>query len=408
MAKNILILGGTGMQAESMVMDLLAIDTENISGITLASRNEAALKARVEKLGDPRVRYMKLDMNDHDALVSAMKKHDLVMNTAASPTVFLGLFAALEAGVDLLGMADIAGPPFPGKPVPTDEWGHTRPEFIADLSDKFEKAGLTCSLGWGYMPGTLNMIGRLTCDRFDTIDSINFYIGTCCMGDSMFFSECPGEVPLLYNLDSAPVYKDGRFTMINPMEDREKMTFPDPIGEILCQHYPYMSTIPDFVNDYADKGVKNVDLRLGYWPGYLEKMDFLRSVGMLDMQPKEINGVKIAPYTVFLSGPGVATHEGLNVEDYGCTSVVVEGMINGHKTRYCCEAMGRPIRGLGSMQILTGIPAAIGIQSYCKGLLTKKGLYTPQDKSIDPTAFLKELGRRGFRIATTGTEVLSD
>lgn len=406
---NILIVGGAGMQGRAIAEDLLTLDTGNITGLTLADINTEALNRLVGKLADPRVKGEKVDLRNHDELVSMIKRHDLIVNCGSSPMIGLVVQAAMDAGVNLCGLADVATGGFEG--VPANEFGFVTQEFLDKIDEGYKKAGIMGITGIGYVPGITNTFGRLLGDKFDTIESMNWYYGTQSCGDKSFFTEAPGEMAMLFNFPRSPIFRDGKFMYINPKEDRVTVQFPEPIGEVSCQHMPFMSIIRVFQERYAAKGIKNADVYLGYWPGYVKKMDFLDSVGMLDMEPRNVDGQQVVPFRVFLSGRGVGSQEGMNLQEYGCVKIVVDGTVGGKKVTYTGEALGRPIRNLGAMQIMTALPAAVCIQNVLKGKYTKKGFYTTQDDSIDPIDYFKDLGRRGFKFSITtdkGTEVLVD
>jgi saccharopine dehydrogenase-like NADP-dependent oxidoreductase len=167
-----------------------------------------------------------------------------------------------------------------------------------------------------------------------------------------------------------------------------------------------MSTVPVFADRYGAKGIQNIDVKLGYWSGYLEKMDFLDSVGLLDLEPRDIGGVQVAPADVFLAGPGVADKAGGTLQDHGCVRLVAEGTIANRKVVYEGEVIARPMRNLGAMQLLTGIPAAVGIQMIGTGEITRKGLCTTADDVVDPVRYFEELGRRGYEVTTNRTETI--
>ena len=403
---KLLILGGTGLQAESIVLDLLEIDSENIDEITLASRRPEKLKERVEKIGSPKVRWATVDVTDHDALVALMKQHDLVFNAANTPTVFTVIKAALDAEVNLMGLEGIdQGLVAPG--APTDEFGFTKPEYFDELSEKFAAKGLTAVMGWGYVPGITNFIGRVVADQMDTIDTMVWNYATASLGDKIMFTETPKEMIWLYHQGGIKV-ENGEYVRIDPLKERYSVDFPDPIGKVTVQHMSFMPTVPVFKRMYADKGIQNIDVRLGYWAGYVEMMDYMGSLGLLDDQPKHVAGVDVAPVDVFLTGPGVANKEGLNLKEYGCVHLEACGTKNGNDVSYVADVMGYPIRNLGAMQIITGIPAAIGIQMFLTGRTPRNGFFTSMHKDIDPQEFFRELGRRGFTVKITTTETLID
>ena len=399
---KLLILGGTGMQAESIVLDLLEIDSENIDEITLASRNAAKLKARVEKIGSPKLKWEAIDIDDHDALVKLMEKHDLVCNTANTPTIYTVVRAALDAKVSLLGLEAVTQSVFAPE-APCDEFGFITKPFFDKLNEEFNEAGVSAVLGWGYVPGITTFIGRMLADKFDTIDTMVWSYASKSMGDKLLFSETPKEMIWLHHQQGIKL-ENGKYVRFDPKKERCSMVFPDPIGNVTLQHMSFMSTIPVFQKRYVDKKIQNMDVRLGYWPGYIEMMDFMDSIGMLEDTPRDINGVTIAPVDVFLSGRGVGDKEGLTLQDYGCVHFDISGVANGRKVSYSADIMGHPQRNLGAMQIITGIPVAVGIQMAVTNKLPKKGYYTTMDDCVDPHLFFEMLSKRGFTVNISRSE----
>lgn len=403
---KLLLLGGSGLQAESIALDLLSLDSENIDEITLAARNTEKLKKRVASINSSKVRWEAANIDDHDALVKLMQKHDLVFNAANTPTVYQVIKAVLSAGVNLVGLEGV-NQHIVAPDAPCDEFGFVKQSFFDELDEQFKKAGISAVLGWGYVPGITNFLGRMIGDRFDTIDSMTWNYATASRGDRILFTETPREMIWLFRQEGVK-FKDGKYLRFDPKKERDTVDFPEPIGKVTVQHMSYMPTVPVFADKYANKNIQNIDVRLGYWAGYIEMMDFLDSVGMLDDQPKNINGIEIAPVDVFISGPGVTNKEGLQLKDYGCVRLDVNGMMNNHQTSCTANVMAYPMRNLGAMQILTGIPAAIGIQMFVTKKISKKGFYTTMDESIDPKAFFKELSRRKFTLEVSIKETIED
>ena len=401
---NVLILGGSGRQAESIVLDLLQVDTDNISEITLASIEREALKARVAQLRSSKVKWEVIDITDNHALVKLMKKHGLVFNAASTPTVPLAVKAALEAGVNLATLEGLDQHMVVPE-APCDEFGFVDESYRAELDEQFRQAGIVGILGWGYVPGTANVIGRMLGDQFDTINSMTWYFGAAQTGDKLFFSETPRETIWLHRQPGV-ILQDGRYERVPPKSGRETVSFPAPLGEVEVQHMPLMSTVPVFANRYKSKNIQNIEVKLGYWRGYLEKMDFLEGVGLLDLDAKDIGDAHVAPADVFLAGPHVADKRGAHLLDYGCLRLVVDGVIGDHKVAYTGDVLARPLRNLAAMQLMTGIPAAVGLQMMATGELSKRGLYSTADDEVDPGRYFQELGRRGYSLVTTRVETV--
>jgi len=393
------------MQAESIVLDLLEIDSENFSEITLAARNAAKLKARAEKINNPKIKWETIDIqNDFEGLVDLIRKHDVVCNAANTPTIYTVVQAALEARVMLVGLEAVAQEVFaPG--APCDEFGFIEKPFYDELNEKFIKANTGACVGWGYIPGITTFLGRMIADKYDTIDTMIWSFASVSKGDKLLFSETPKEMIWLHHQEGIKLL-DGKMVKFDPKKERHTTVFPEPIGKVTLQHMSFMSTIPVFNKKYPDKKIKNMDVRLGYWPGYIEMMDFMDSIGMLSDAPKNINGVDIAPVDVFLAGPGVSSAEGLTMQDYGAVKLDVSGIINGRKVSYSADVMGYPQRNLGAMQIITGIPMAVGLQMYATGKLPKVGYNTTIDDCVSPETFFELLSKRGFTVKITCSEDL--
>jgi len=403
---RVLILGGSGRQAKSIVMGLLEIDPDDVSEITLGARRPEALETRVKELENPKIRGEVINIDDRDALVKLMKKHDLVMHAASSPTVYPAVQAALEAGVNIVTLIGLEEQQFTVSDGSSDEFGFVKEEFLSEMDKRFKQAGIIGVMGMGYVPGTTNFLGKYFGDKFETIESMTWYYASARLGEKLFFSETPRETIWLYHQPGL-VFKEGKYVRVLPQSSREVVQFPEPIGETEVQHMPFMGVIPVFAKRYKSKGIKDMDLKLGYWSGYLSKMDFLASVGLLDLEPRKVGEVNIIPADVFLSGPGIAEpKEGAKLLDWGCVRLVIEGEISGKKVKYIADVLQRPYRNLGGMQLLTGIPAAIGIHMVARGDITQKGCYSVTDDAVDAEIFFKELSRRECQISYTYTEML--
>jgi saccharopine dehydrogenase-like NADP-dependent oxidoreductase len=130
-------------------------------------------------------------------------------------------------------------------------------------------------------------------------------------------------------------------------------------------------------------------------------------MGLLDFKPRKVGEGSVIPVDVFLSGPGVAEpKEGSKLLDWACVRVIIKGEISGRKGEYVADVLQRPYRNLGAMQLITGIPAAIGIHMVARGDITQKGCYSTTDDAVDAEIFFGELSRRECQISYRYTEVL--
>ena len=75
---KVFCLGGAGRICRESTLDL--VQHTDFERITVADYDEKAGREVVEWLNDPRVDFVKVDVNDHDATVKQMKGYDIVMD----------------------------------------------------------------------------------------------------------------------------------------------------------------------------------------------------------------------------------------------------------------------------------------------------------------------------------------
>ena len=391
---KVLILGGAGLMAEVTERELLA--DNGISKITVADRHPAGVNARVEALDSPKVAGEIVDIFNHDALVGLMKKHDIVVNEASTETNLAAAKAALEAKVHIISLLGLVAPSAPG--APTDEFGQLKDEFLDQMDKDFKDAGLIGIMGLGSMPGTGHVLGRYLGDKFDTIESMEFsYVYAFLGGTKTLFPFDPRGMIFQYTA-SPLVLRDGKLTFLPPRSGREMVQYPEPIG-VTEVFYIYHGEASTFYKHYKNKGIKNAGTKSGWGAEFISKMAFLDSVGLLDMKPRKVGQVSVAPVDVFLSGlykEGVEKVEKeAKTRDYGCSRLKIAGTIAGEKLEYIADVLSVPYKNYGVTQHRTGVPPVIGVQMIRKGEITQKGCYTA-DYGIDPKIYFSELTQRGF------------
>lgn len=385
---KVLILGGAGLMAEAIERDLLEIDSDEISKITVADAKSEKLKTRVDELGDPKLSSAVIDIADHDGLVKLMEGHDVVVNAANTSTNLGAARAALEAGVNFIGLVGVDLPASaPGAPL--DEIGLPTEEFKNQLDEQFKKAGLTAVMGLGSMPGTSNIMGRYFGDKLDTVESMEFsYVYAHLAKMKTLFAFSPAGIIGQYTTKPV-ILRDGKLTRVSPRSGRENVLYPEPIG-IREVFYILHEEPVCFARSFRDKGLKSAGTKAGWGPELLSKLEFLDSLGLLDLEPRKVGDVIVVPEKVLESG---LTFEKVVPRDYGCTRLDIKGTKAGQKLEYRAEVMNYPYKDLGGTQYRTGIPAAIGVHMLGRGDIKQKGAFSPE-VGINPDIYFKELGRR--------------
>ena len=384
---RVVILGGAGAMGRIMVRDLLRTSGSKVR-VVVADRDTSAVQTRVETI--------QVDVTDPQSLRRAL---DGAFATIASLPYRFNLQAmhgALEAGahyVDLGGLFHV-----------------TRQQL--ELAPEFKRRGVMAILGMGSAPGIINVLAVLAARGLDTVRQIHCLVGSL---DRTRFRATP---PLWfgYSADTlldeftmpSAVYRAGRFTMVPPLDPRERMSvrFPTPVGRISVDTtlHSEVATLP---LSFSDRGVREVTFRQGFETEFRDKLSFLVQLGLAgtapltSSAPQKPNGYNIVPRDVLLALVGSQQPPvpiGKPVR-YEVLRTVVGGRHRGRPVTVVadCHAPGDAGWGIGP-DIDTGAPPSIAVQLMLSGEIElRPGVWAPE-QVVPVEPFVRELGRRGMRV----------
>lgn len=376
---KVLILGGAGSMARATIKDFLEFDSSEVSELVIADINYEKVKKRVEELHNDKVSPAFCDVTDYSNLVKLMRGYDVVIDETEMAGV-LTLKAALEAGVHIIDLG---------------AWVKGTLEQLK-LSDEFEKAGLTAILGLGSSPGITNIYSRYIVDKLDTVESIHLSFAYAELTKATLFVPFAGAIEEFTN--NVTIFQDGKHVELSPQSGQENARFPDPIGvrRLMYVPHPEVVTFPIY---FKDKGVKNVSVKAGFVPEFIEKINFLINLGLLSREPIKVKGITVVPEDVTMACISKLPQPAERI-DYGCTRAVITGEKNREKLEYTVELFSRPYPGLTGVQHRTGHSPAIGARMINRGEIKRRGVFPPE-VGIDPEKFFRELARRGLEVYYT-------
>jgi saccharopine dehydrogenase (NAD+, L-lysine-forming) len=156
-----LVLGGTGGMGQAAARDLMKQEQVKkvILGDIITDPNRLYEKLRTSE----KVSLIRLDVNDNEGLLRAMKDVDVVVN-CAGPFHKTGVTvsrAAIEAKVNYIDISD--------------EYKTFVNLFIPEIDRAAKEAGITILTGMGSDPGTNNLIAKHHADHLDRVDEIDLY-----------------------------------------------------------------------------------------------------------------------------------------------------------------------------------------------------------------------------------------
>ncbi|MEW6351832.1 MAG: saccharopine dehydrogenase NADP-binding domain-containing protein [Thermodesulfobacteriota bacterium] len=369
------VLGGAGGMGQGVARDLIKQPqvTDVVLGDLYPNPERLAPKLRDSE----KVRLIKMDVNDHAAMVSAFQGIDVVINCAGPfyKTAVPVARAAVDARVNYIDICD--------------DYEGTEILFNSETDKMAREAGITVLTGMGSDPGTNNVLVKWYADRLDSVDDVYLYW-------VVSIAELAGAAwdhSLHMTLGQIPQYLNGELVHVEGGTGETAEQFLEPLGTCHVRYvgHPQPLTIPKYL-----KGVKNVIIKGALIPLWVDELIKLqKDTGFLGKEPIDLKGITVTPYDLALKLWETIPQGRDNGPQASGLKVIVKGERAGKKVTYTADMVGRMAPG-------TGLPAAIAALMMDAGHVTEKGVVAPEG-CIDPGEFLAAFLKRGARIHQTET-----
>jgi lysine 6-dehydrogenase len=367
------VLGGAGGMGQGVARDL--IKQEPITDVVLGDLYPDPKRLSPKLRESAKVTLLKMDVKDHNAMVHAFKKSDVVINCAGPfyKTAVPVAKAAVEARVNYIDICD--------------DYEGTEILFNSEIDETAREAGITVLTGMGSDPGTNNVLVKWYADRLDRVDEIYLYWVVA-------IAELAGAAwdhSLHMTLGEIPQYINGELVHVEGGTGVAAEEFLEPLGTCHVRYvgHPQPLTIPKYI-----QGVKNVIIKGALIPLWVDELiKEQKDTGFLSKEPQDVNGTRVIPYDLTLK-LWEAIPEGRDKGPQASgLKVIVKGERAGKEVIYTADMVGRMAPG-------TGIPASIAALMMNAGEVTEKGVTAPEG-CIDPDKFLAAFLKRGARIHQT-------
>ncbi len=370
-----LVLGGAGGMGQGVARDL--IKQTAVTRVVLADLYPDPERLAPKLRDSEKTNLIKMDVNDHNAMVNAFKDVDVVINCAGPfyKTAVPTAKAAVEAKKNYIDICD--------------DYEGTDILFNSEIDGMAKEAGITVLTGMGSDPGTNNVLVKWYADRLDSVDEIYLYW-------VVSIAELAGAAwdhSLHMTLGKVPQYLNGELVYVEGGTEVVAEDFLEPLGTCHVRYvgHPQPLTIPKYI-----KGVKKVVIKGALIPLWVDELiKEQKDTGLLGTEPIDIQGTKITPYDLALKLWETIPKERDNGPQSSGLKVIVKGERAGKKVTYTADMVGRMAPG-------TGLPASIAALMMDAGHVTAKGVTAPEG-CIDPDKFLGEFLKRGARIHQTET-----
>jgi lysine 6-dehydrogenase len=371
---------GAGLQGSACAYDLL--QNPEVTEVRLADLHIEHLPPFLAPYSGPRLIPTRLDVRDAAAVGALMRQSDAAMS--AIPYYF---------NYDLAAHAAESGTHF------CDLGGNTEIVFQQkQLQDQAAGKGITIVPDCGLAPGMVNILAQYGISQLDTVDSVRIYVGGLPQNPHP-----PLNYQLVYSLEGVLDYyttlswivRDGKRQQVRARSEGEPVRFAEPVGELEAFHTA--GGLSTMAFRYEGK-IPSLEYKTLRYPGHAAIMEAIRELGLLDLEPVEVKGLRVVPRDVVISvlTPRLRKPD---AKDLVALRVIVRGRKGGKDTTLGWELVDRydEQRGISAMMRTTGYSLSITGQMQVKREIAPPGVWTP-DECVPATRYIDELGKRGIEI----------
>ena len=371
---------GAGLQGSACAYDLLQDNA--VSEVRLADLHVGHIAPFLAPYSGPRLIPTPLDVRNRKQVLAVMRECDAVM--CALPYYF---------NLDMTRLAIEAGAHF------CDLGGNTEIVFQQRELDPEAKARqVTVVPDCGLAPGMVNILAEHGIRQLDTTESVRIFVGGLPQ-----HPEPPLNYQIVYSIEGVLDYyttlswvlRNGKRTQVKALSEIEPVPFSQGIGELEAFHTA--GGLSTMAFRYEDR-IPTMEYKTLRYPGHAKAMEFIRELGLLDLQPIDVKGTKVVPREAFIAAaqPKLTKPQG---KDLVALRVVVEGMKDGQRRKLEWELVDRfdEKHGISAMMRTTGYSLAITGLMQARGEVKPFGVHTP-DEAIPAARYIEELAKRGVEI----------
>ena len=371
---------GAGLQGSACAYDLL--QQPDVTEVRLADLHPDHLPDFLAPYSGRKLIPTPLDVRDREAVRALVRESNAVM--CALPYYF---------NLDVAKHAAEAGVHF------CDLGGNTEIVFQQkELDGLARERGITIIPDCGLAPGMVNILAEMGIKSMDTVDKVRIYVGGLPQNP-----EPPLNYQIVYSLEGVLDYyttlswvlRDGKRQRVTALSERETTKFPDPVGELEAFHTA--GGLSTMAFRYEGK-IPSMEYKTLRYPGHAHIMEAIRELGLLELEPVDVKGVKVVPRDLFTAaaGPRLTKAKG---RDLVALRVTVDGKKGGKKAHRGWELLDYydVQHGISAMMRTTGYSLSITGLMQARNQIGKSGVFTP-DEAMPGEIYVAELAKRGVQI----------
>ena len=371
---------GAGYQGSACAYDLL--QNPEVTEVRLADLHTEHLAEFLGPYSGDRLIFTPLDVRNTEAVRALMGQCDAVMSAIPYYFNFELAELAVEAGVHF-----------------SDLGGNTEIVFKQKTLDlKAKEKGITVIPDCGLAPGMVNILAEHAINQLDKVYSVRIFVGGLPQNP-----EPPLNYQIVYSLEGVLDYyttlswvlREGKRTQVKALSEVEKVTFDGTVGQL--EGFHTAGGLSTMAFRYEGK-IPSMEYKTLRYPGHAAIMEAIRELGLLEMNPVDVKGVKVVPRDLVVAamGPRLTKPNG---KDLVALRVFAEGTKGGKPKRVGWEMVDfyDDKHDISAMERSTGYSLSITGQMQVRGEIGKAGVFTP-DEAIPAEKYVAELAKRGVEI----------
>jgi len=375
---------GAGKQGSACALDLL--EQPGVKSVLLADKKLDHVPEFLDPYrGKGRLELVTLEVSDQAAVRAAMQRCDAVLSAAPYYYNLDLATLAVESGrhyADLGGNTDIV-----------------KRQKKLDAAAKVK--GVSVIPDCGVAPGMVNILAGEGIRRLETTDAVRIYVGGLPQRP-----EPPLNYMVVYSLEGVLDYyttpswvlRDAKLHQVEALSELEDIEFPRPWGTLEAFHTGGGISLMPF--EYEGR-IRTMEYKTLRYPGHVAIMRSIRELGLLSLEPVDVNGTKVVPRQAFIAsvGPKLTKPHG---PDLIALRVDVRGTRAGTPAgfRWQMVDLYDERKGVTSMMRTTGYSLSVTGLMQLGGDIARTGAFVP-DEGVPAKPYIAELARRGILIEET-------
>src|SRR5687768_9012968 len=274
---------GAGLQGSACAYDLL--QNPDVEEVRLADIRINEIEPFLAPYSGKRLIPTPLDVRDEDAVHGLMRDCDAVMSALPYYLNYDMAVCAVDAGVHFCDLG-----------------GNTEIVFKQKtLHDRARSDNVSVIPDCGLAPGMVNILAEHGIQQLDKVEAVRIYVGGLPQNP-----EPPLNYQIVYSLEGVLDYyttlswivRDGKQVQVKALSEREPVHFDGSVGELEAFHTA--GGLSTMAERYEGR-IPTMEYKTLRYPGHAQIMEAVRELGLLELEPIDVKGVRVAPRDVAIA-----------------------------------------------------------------------------------------------------------